>query len=795
MRVEYKNPEILKRPDTRIVLKDVQGIWEADTKTLRIYYEGIIQNIPTTIVSTDGDEILELILEGERSELGNCGNIIYIEFPLDTEADISLSCTSNITYLESRGYAIGENILRGINATSKSRLKKFISKASWYRYFRINRLTRSTNLKRLDWAGRSISKDYYERRYSNLQLFCDGMDENSLIVYDFKMSTPCITFYGFATEETWKVEGNNRKLVSREVVSLENVPGLTITDLPGATPNFIVSIDSENLRAELLTIQNFDPQETETIYRAEFIAEVYDYLGQKETSRPIEITTLSELLDWNWDRERSTTMFVEGDSPVFLFRHDDFPRGVYHTLRVITTRTIDNIDEVSIEPIDDPYFTYDRKLDINSSGGNDIVINIYPRSSNPTSSWIPRLYADVPEPRSVKYKSHKLNFYPIIGPRNTNLYIIEPDDPEENEIDALELPNDILGGNYIVKTEGEDTYWGGFATNSKVYTTKWGYTGYVKPEDTEEDTTVVTPEDNPQPVVEQTNFDIPDSNTSGAKTDGLWIFPCSCSVRPGQLFTLSTAEVKGSRAIWCRESHVGSAAVNELTAGEAHAAATAGGSSSSYVSRGGTSNTTGSGQVTRQAGGGTTSTPGPTLSGTTTVYGCFEKTTWKAPSATGTYKLKVRGKKDQSKEGYCIVTVTGTPDTSGDPLYIRGATNMIVFRKDGERAPSASVTEMGYYNVGYFLLKVYTYRASNPNNPTLITNFGSPDCEYTWTLSKSGIVDGIVCTDQGLKILCGYGDYGVTELIIYRKSDPSIYVDIPVVLFGGKYTHYQSSLK
>ena len=794
MRVVYKNPEILKRPDTRIVLKDVQGIWEADTKTLRIYYEGIIQNIPTTIVSTDGDEILELVLEGERSELGNCGNIIYIEFPLDTEADISLTNTSNITYLESRGYAIGDNILRGINTISESRLKKFISKASWYRYFRINRLTKPTNLKRLDWAGRSISKDYYERRYSNLQLFCDGMDENSLIVYDFKMSTPCITFYGFATEETWKVEGNNRKLVSREIVSLENVPGLIISELPGATQNFIVSIDSGNLRAELLTIQNFDPQETEIIYRAEFVAEVYDYLGQKETSKPIEITTLSELLDWNWDRERSTTIFTEGDSPVFLFRHDDFLTGVYHTLRVITTRTIDNINDVSISPVDDEYFTYDKRLDTNSSGGNDIVINIYPLYSNPTNAWIPRLYADVPEPRTVSYKSHKLNFYPIIGPRNTNLYIVEPDDSEENEIDALELPNDILGGNYIVKTEGDDTYWSGFATNSKVYATKWGYTGYIEPEDTgdDDDASVVR---NDEPIVEQTNFDIPNSNKSGAQTDGLWIFPCSCSVRPGQLFTLSAAEVKGSRAIWCRESHIGSAAVNEMTAAEAHDAATAGGSSSSYVSRGGTSNTTGSGQVSRQAGGGTTTTPGPTLSGTTTVYGCFEKTTWKAPSATGTYKLKVRGRKDQSKEGYCIVTVTGTPDTTGDPLYIRGATNMVTFKKDGESAPSASVTEMGYYKVGYFLLKVYTYRASDPNNPTLITNFGSPNCEYTWELSKHGIIDGIECTDQGLKIFCGHGDYGVTELIIYRKSDPSIYVDIPVVLFGGKYTHYQSSLK
>ena len=92
MRVEYKNPEILKRPDTRIILKDIQGIWEETTKTLRIYYEGIILNLPTLIVSTDGDEILELILEDEDTSLGNCGNIIY------TKAYISTTETpSNIT--------------------------------------------------------------------------------------------------------------------------------------------------------------------------------------------------------------------------------------------------------------------------------------------------------------------------------------------------------------------------------------------------------------------------------------------------------------------------------------------------------------------------------------------------------------------------------------------------------------------------------------------------------------------------------------------------------------------------
>jgi hypothetical protein len=798
MRVEYKNPEILKRPDSRIILKGLQGIWEPDTKTLRLYYEGRIVNMPREIYSTDGDYIMELILDSSDSDsgLGNCGNIIYIEFPEDTMADISTSgLPSNITYLESRGYAIGENILRGINTTIESRVKKFISKSSWYRYFRINRKTKAANLKRLDWAGRSVSKDYYERNYSDLYLFCDGVDEESGTVYGFKMATPCITFYGFATEETYKVEGNNRKLISREIVSLENVPGLVISELPGGTRNFVLSIDSEHLRAELLTITNFDPETSDIIYHAEFIAEVYDSIGQRNTSYPLEITTLSEDLTWHWDTERTTTMFREDGCPVFLFRYDDCNRGVYHTLRISSIRAIDNIEEVTIkvgsESPDDPYFTYEISLGSNASGGSDIIVKISPRPGLPnlTEYWIPRLYADVPEPRQVVYKHSKLTFYAIIGPKNDDLYIVDPEDTENTEIDVLEFPNDILGGNYLVKTTGNDTYWRGLATHSKVYATSYGYTGLVEQnintDDPDIDTPVVIPDQPKQTIFK---FDKPGSDTSGIMGNGLWIFPSSCSVRPGQVFTMSSAEVKGSGYIWCRESCIGD---TSRTNNFDHSVVTAGGSSKSYAPRGG-SRGSGSGSGSRQVG--ETDTSKPVVTNSIRVNNCYYFNNFIAPDTPGTYVIDIYGVKDKSKYGTFKVKVESADE--GKYYSLSPNAYMVPFRTD-HREPGFSDgtdVEKSYYQTSYFLLKVWAIYNSNKSEQVLITDFGSPNCDFTWKITKSGIIDHIEGTEQGLKIFRG-SNHGVTELIIYCKSDPSVYLDIPVIFFGGQYKYYQSSLK
>ena len=768
MRVEYKNPEILKRPDSRITIKDIQGIWEPDTKTLRIYYEGNLANIPRSIVSIDGDEILELILDNDDSTLGNCGNIIYIEFPEYTKADIVLSGTSgNITYLESRGYAIGENILRGITTPVEALLKRFISKASWYRYFRINRIGKSTNLKRLDWAGRSISKDYYERQYSNLQLFCDGADESDLTVYDFKMDTPCITFYGFAVEETYRVEGNNRTLVSKEVVSLENVPGLEISELPGGTQNFVLSIDSEHLRAELLTITDFNPEETDKVYHTSFIAEMYDSLGQKTTSYPLEITTLSARLSWNLDLDRTTTIFREEDAPVFLFRYNDSLRGVYHTLRVSTIKAIENTSEVTVGPdnsAEDPYFKYEKSFCDNDLGGTDIIVKITPKEGylNLTDAWVPKLYTDTPEPRKVVYKNHELVFYAIIGPKNDDLYLVEPDDEDEAEIEALELSNDILGGNYIVKTTGNDTYWNGFATNSSVYATTWGYTGYIEPDpedvvNNNTDTSTDSGETNITPVQPETpkkkeifNFDIPGSDTSGMNNNGILIFPSSVCVRPGQTFMVSTTEVKGSSKVWCRDSRLGRTV----------------------------SNNNGFHRVES-----TSNVPSNNVK-------CYEAKWWVAPSSPGNYTMEVIGIKDKKKKGTFKLKVVS--DEEGKYVKIR-STSMVAFKTVTSRPSGADVFEAQLYNYESALVKVYAYYKDNPTEQVTI-DFTSPDCDFAYKTTKSGIIKNIERTTEGLRIFRN-SNYGVTELIIYSKSDPSIYVDIPVFVFGGKAKYYQSSLK
>ena len=799
MRVEYKNPEILKRPDTRIILKDIQGIWEESTKTLRIYYEGIILNLPTLIVSTDGDEILELILEDEDTSLGNCGNIIYIEFPEDTKAYISTTETpSNITYLESRGYAIGENILRGIDT---EKIKKFVSKSSWYRYFRINRLTKESNIRRLDWAGRNILRDYYRRNYSNLQLFCNGIEEGTDVFYDFMMSTPCITFYGFATEETWKVEGNSEELVFRELVSLENIPGLTITELPGNTQNFVISVDSEHLQATLLTIPEFDPETTETIYSAEFIAEVYNSDGQRNTSNLIKITTASEKLDWDWDRERTTTMFIEGESPIFLFRYNDCNReDFYNILRIRTSHIIENVEDITItwpdeEQPEDMYFSYEVSLDTNSDGYSDIVIKIRPKELNLTDSWVPRLYSDIPEPREVNYKKHSLEFFAVIGPKNPDLLVVLEGDEDETDINYLELPDDGYLSSFLVKSTGDDTYWRGLPTHSNVYATNWGYTGLIeKTETTTTDTTVSTSRngDNSPRVVDTntTNeptviFDIPDSDTTG-KTKGLWIFPASCCVHTGQEFYITTAEVKGSSNIWLKSKHLGPAQVqtsktNSATQGGRNGS----GSTRSYTSRDLTSGgTTSSGTVTRNS---STSSGQPDLVSTysSDIYGCFYTTRWKAPDTPGEYEIKVYGTQDQTKVGYCKVKVLSP--TLEDQTWLNGA-GIIAFRKENEYSPSADMDERNAYHIGSCSIRIYSHTTSNPNN-LLVVNFADPNCDLDYKITKSGIIDHIEKTQMGLKIFCG-DVYGATCLIIYSKSDPSIFTAIPVVLFGGNYSNY-----
>ncbi len=762
MRVEYKNPEILKRPDSRIVLKGVEGIWEPESKTLRLYYEGQMKNIRDEIYSTSGDLIMKLIFEPSDTNLeSNCGNIIYIEFPEFTRADISTSeVASNITYLEGRGYAIGENILRGINTTNEAKLKNFISKSSWYRYFRINRKSNSTNTKRLDWAGRSISKDYYKKSYSDLQLFCDGVDENDRMVYDFKMSTPCITFYGFATEETYKVEGNNEKLVSKEIVSLENVPGLVISEIPGGTRNFVLSIDSKNLRANLLTIQDFNSEESEIIYQTGFIAEVYDLGGQINTSYPLEITTLSKNLTWHLDSSKTSSIFREGESPVFLFRHDDYTKGVYHTLHVTTARDIDNIRDIKINVSDDsssdPYFRYEISLYSSSELGNDIVVRIFPVVSNQSSSWVPRMYADIPEPRTLVYKNSKLVFYPIIGPKNADFLVVDPEDSTGTEIDSLEFPEEILGGEYLVKTNGDDTYWGGIVTDSDVFATSYGYTGFVEPpvvtDDSEEvlpEPVVIIPEPVPvEPEKPKTfNFDIPGSDISGAQCHGLWLFPSSCNVRPGQSFTVHTAEVKGSNRIWCREKCLGESLFSL------------------------------DGEFVRIEG--------------IKVNGCYEASKIKAPMTPGNYKLKFYGSKDKKKVVYLNLKVTSAE--TGKLTGITTNTNIIAFRKPEERITGASDAEKAYYTVSdYYLLKVWAIYTDNPQSQVLI-DFSASDCDFVCKLTKSaGITAGMRLTSQGIMVYRG-NDYGVSELIIYSKSDPSIYLDIPVVQFGGKYTYYQLS--
>ena len=79
MKITYKNTELLRRPDERIVLKALEGLWDKSEKILRLYFSGPSE-FPGLVYSTSGDEIFELSLEPSE-EICSEGNIVYIEFP------------------------------------------------------------------------------------------------------------------------------------------------------------------------------------------------------------------------------------------------------------------------------------------------------------------------------------------------------------------------------------------------------------------------------------------------------------------------------------------------------------------------------------------------------------------------------------------------------------------------------------------------------------------------------------------------------------------------------------------
>ena len=428
MKITYKNTELLSRLDERIVLDGkFEGIWDASEKVLRLYFTGI-DGFPGLVCSTEGDEIFELTLEPEE-EICSEGNIVYIEFPEYTVADISTSRYSgNIKYLESSGYAIGANILR-----SGNRPEDFIEKESWYRAYRILREGTSRNLRRLDQDGKIISQDYYYYDYTALYLLMAGLPSGGTVLYNFDFSNdPTVQLFGYALRDVYKVVGNTEKRIGREVVPLSDVPGLELHESENTTDRLITRLSAKDLQV------SFDHQALigVGIRNAEIHATCNNRAGQVVTSNILRLTEVQEKEDWE---VISPVIFTENGEPMYLFQYDDYTRKGYRTLRISTSYDEVSLSDIEISGTGDDYFEEDVRIEYKNRG-SDIVINIYPKLDNAEVSWIPKISADTPCSRTVSCFGHSLTYHAVICPNQGELYV--RNEETEKYVSRVNLPHD-----------------------------------------------------------------------------------------------------------------------------------------------------------------------------------------------------------------------------------------------------------------------------------------------------------------------------------------------------------------
>ena len=152
--------------------------------------------------------------------------------------------------------------------------------------------------------------------------------------------------------------------------------------------------------------------------------------------------------------------------------------------------------------------------------------------------------------------------------------------------------------------------------------------------------------------------------------------------------------------------------------------------------------------------------------------------------------MQVIGIKDKNKKGTFKLKVVSDEEGKYAKLY---STYMVAFKTTAYKPSGADVFEAQIYNYESALVKVYAYYKDDPTKPVLV-DFTAADCDFVYKTTKSGIIKSIDKTTEGLRIFRS-SNYGVTELIIYSKSDPSMYLDIPVFVFGDKAKYYQSSIK
>ena len=447
MKITYKNTELLRRPDERIVLKDLEGIWDKSEKILRLYFSGPSE-FPGLVYSTSGDEIFELSLEPSE-EICSEGNIVYIEFPEDTVADISTSRYSgNITYLESSGYAIGANILRSFSGD----LRRFIEKESWYRYYRISRPAGSNHVSRLDEDGKIIYQDYYYYDFSELRLLCSGLPEDETTIYDFNFyDDPTVKLYGFAVRETFHRFGNFTTSLGKEIVSLQDVPGLELHETGNTTDRLVTRLSSKDM---VVSFDHLALMDSIGNRNAEIYATCINHDGEKVKSNNLRFSEVPKKADWNIT---SPVIFTENGDPMFLFQYDDFSKGGHRTLRISTSYDEISLEDITISGTGGDFFEEDIRIEYQNSG-SDIVVDIRPKVNNSDVSWIPKVSGDTPCSRVISCFGHGLTYHAVICPNTGRVYV--KNDSTGNYVSRVNLqPSSIWGLYSVVSPDYGGLFW------------------------------------------------------------------------------------------------------------------------------------------------------------------------------------------------------------------------------------------------------------------------------------------------------------------------------------------------
>jgi len=360
MTLEIIEQELLERKDSKIILKDIDGIWEPELHTLRINFKesdfekdrfGKIIFPITVRALLDNDSrgidifklnVSDLTEENRvwRLEDNNINVILDVVFPSSVCADISTEKnTADVQYIESRGKVVLGNLYDLLSSSlSSADLEKLADKESWYRYIRISNDRSLSSAQHIDKDGKIISQEYIYYKYSNLKIFFDG-GKTRLFNLDPEMIY--LKLSGYADREEYYVKGDSKPvLLGTSVVHIKEVPSLEINprerdkDLFSGRFNystFTLNCSEDAEGAKLISDSpksiNFISRNSGTIETSNTI-----YFGSGEPQNDIwEFLEASTDLENYLDSAGNPVFFLSGKTTISFVVWNAFRESVYYS--------------------------------------------------------------------------------------------------------------------------------------------------------------------------------------------------------------------------------------------------------------------------------------------------------------------------------------------------------------------------------------------------------------------------------------------------------------------------------